>query len=120
MKPSRTVFVDITDGTPERLRLGLEQMAEGHAVSCDGVGFAVIGGVLQVSTSTQWSPQNVTDALARREIERARQICNFLTESSPEFRARLFSVPRRYSIVHDDGVSAVEICHLEGDTLVWT
>ena len=112
--------MDITDGTPDRLRIGVEQIAGGHAVSCHGVSFAVIGGLLKVSASTQCSPQNVTDSVARREIERARQICDFLTETSPEFRTRLSPLARRYSIIHDSGMSAVEICQLQGDTLVWT
>ena len=111
--------MDITDGTPERVRLGVEQMAEGHAVSCDGVSFALIGGVLLISATMQWSLRNVTELVARREIERARQVCDFLTEASQEFRTRLSPLPRRYPLVHDDGTSAVEVCHLEGDGVVW-
>ena len=112
--------MDITDASADRTKLAMERFLEGHSIAFDRVVFFHgADGSLHVSVASQWLPDNVTEQTARNDLNHAKQVMMHLSEISAEFRQQVASLPHRYSVVNDYGTGAVELCHLEGDSLVW-
>ena len=76
----------------------------------------VVLSVLKVTTRSigEFDVENATV-----EIERAISAHSYLCRSSSEFARITGGYDVRFTLVSDYGMGSVEICHLEGRTLVW-
>jgi hypothetical protein len=107
--------MDVTDATPNRIKVAMERFLEGHSVVFDRVAFFHgPDALLHVSVASQWLPENVTEQTARNDLNHAKQVMMHLAEMSGAFRERVASLAHRYSVVDDYGTGAVELCHLDG------
>lgn len=76
-------------------------------------------GVLSVLKVTTRSIGEFDVESAAVEIERAIAVHSYLCRSSAKFERITEGYDVRFAIVSDYGMGSVEICHLEGRTLVW-
>ena len=79
----------------------------------------LVDGAILVYARTQWRPSNLTGRIAREELEAAKASFAELLGLHPSFPRVLDRLPIRYGLIDDYGGGAVELCHLEGGSLVW-
>jgi len=114
--------MNITDATRDRMRAAVELFLDG-ADSVESGGVCIANrhdGELEISVHSEWLPENVTEQTARADLAHGQQVFDYIADFSPEFRRRVASMPRRYCVIHDYGMGSVELCHLEGDRLIWS
>lgn len=111
---------DETEG--ERFELALERLRAGDAIVVQGVGYLLDrGGAIEVMAYSAWSPENLDEALARVEIERAELHFERLCDEFDSFREIVERSPEvRFLLVWDDGGGCVQLAELRDERLIWS
>ena len=100
--------MDVTEASPERLRLGVAQLLEGNTLSCRGVNFYMPSpSHLTVDSFSDWQPDRTTEAHAREKIERSKLVLKELAEASAEFKSAVFGIEPEFACCHDYGQGSV-------------
>ena len=113
--------MDVTDGSPERLALGVERFLAGEAIGSDGVVFwkDPAGFVVVYSYSEYVHPENSSAEEAGAKIERSKEVLRSLSNRSAAFKAIVESLPHKYEFCHDYGGGAIRLGWLEEGQLRW-
>ncbi|HEU0143372.1 MAG TPA: hypothetical protein VFQ47_01185 [Nitrososphaera sp.] len=113
--------MEITEPHGSRFELALELFQDGRAFTFDDVGFWLApDGALEVRVQTSWYRENVTEQTALNDLERAKNLADFLERASPEFASLVKDRPRRYVLVDDYKMGGIELCRLIDGSLFWS
>jgi len=113
-------WMDISDPSPGRLKAALEFILEGRSVDCHGIGLSVSSDAsLQIYVPYSGIGGTRDDATAQRDLVRAEDVIADLFARAPEFAGALGSLPRKYSLIHSDGMADVELAWFPAGKLVW-
>jgi hypothetical protein len=104
-----------------RFEVALELFEEGQSFTFSDVDFYLDkeNKIIEVGIFTNWRLENLTEQIALGEIQRGKEVLNYLTAQSFRFSETVRNYQPRFSLIQNDGMSIIEICHLENDKLVW-
>ena len=106
--------------TGPRFALALERLRAGDTVSREELSFVLRpDGVLEVGVESAWRAENATVAAARAELLRAEQAVTALLEASPELAEVVGDRPRRFVLLDDYGMGAIELARYESGEFRW-
>jgi hypothetical protein len=114
--------MEILEPLGQRFEAALELLLEGHSFTFDGVHFSLSSDDLLVVSiqSSYWPPQNITEQTALNDLQRAKNIADYLAGESASFakiirnRQRLFLLLNYYG--HGGGV---EWARLVNGRVIW-
>ena len=104
-----------------RFEAALELLREGKSFEFSNADFYLDkrNKIIEIRSITSWELQNLTEQRALEEIERGRIIFNYLIDESPKFAEIIKFYQPRFSLIHDNGTGAVEICYLSENKITW-
>ena len=109
--------IETTEG--RRADVALELLSEGEPVSFRNLVLQLTRSrVLTCTVLSDVGPSQVDAVVAAEEFRSGRAALDVLL-AAPLFAARLSPLPRQWELCHDDGGTAVSLCRLEGDAIVW-
>ena len=113
------MILDATESSPARLNAAGELLAEGRPIAYRAITIRIADGIAVVCAATQWHQSNLTERIARDELSAARECYQEFVSLHPSFHGLLHHLPTRYYLVDDYRVAAVELCHLDGEAIIW-
>ncbi len=103
-----------------RFEVALELFKDGQAFSFHGVSFYLAPeGYVAASIPTTWYLENTTEQTALNDLKAAENTLEDLIAESPKFASIVKDLPRRYILVHNYGMGAIELCRLAEGKLIW-
>ena len=112
--------MEISEPHGSRFELALERLQDGHAFTFRGVGFWLApDGSLEVRAPSSWRIENITEQTALSDLERAKNLLDVLIEESSSFASLVNGLARRFVLIDDYGMGAVELCRLVNGALIW-
>lgn len=114
--------MDITEGTPERLRIGIEGLLKGDPLIYHQVVFqkSFAGSPLVIASfSACIQCENATAEEARQMIDRSKLVFEALKELSPEVASLAEASIHRYEFCFDTGKGAFVLATLEHGQVKW-
>ena len=112
--------MDITDATPQRIEIAIDQFIEGNAFNYHGVVFSKEkDNCLTVYSYSEWNIENTTPEMAKAKISRSKQVLNDLMDKSHKFKDVALRLPHQYIFCHDYGNGAVTLAKEINSNFVW-
>jgi hypothetical protein len=112
--------MEITEPHGLRFELALERLQDGHPFTFRGVGFWLApDGSLEVRVQSSWRIENMSEQTALSDLENARNLLDALVKESSSFASLLEGHSRRFVLIDDYGMGAVELCRLVNGSLIW-
>ena len=113
--------MDVSEGSAERFKLGIERFLAGQTLAYHGVVFwKDPKGFLIVSSYSEFSdPANSSPAEAESKIQHSKMILESLAAQSAEFSAVASSLMHTYEFCHDYSTGAYRLAWLENGLLKW-
>jgi hypothetical protein len=99
--------MDITDATPQRIEVAIDQFLEGNALS------------FHVYSYSERNIENTTSDMVKDKISRSKQVLNELMNKSPKFKEVAIRLPHQYIFCHDYGNGAVRLAEEIQGKYVW-
>ncbi len=112
--------MEITEPHGSRFEVALERLRDGHAFTFRGVGFWLApDGSLKVRVQSSWRLENATGQTALSDLDRAKNLLDALIKESPSFASLVKERARRFILIDDYGMGAVELCRSVDGELIW-
>jgi len=112
--------MDITDSSPQRAEIAIEQFLGGGLVEFEGVQFSRHGGrTLEVSCFSSWAPELSTPAQAMMEIDRAKAVLDQLASRNASFRLAIEALPREFSYCYNYGTGFIALAKEVNGRFEW-
>jgi len=112
--------MEVTELHGSRFELVLELFRQNQAFMFRGVGVGLApDGALEVRVQSSWRIENTTEESVLNDLEHARMLIDALIEESPSFASIVKGRKRRFVLIDNYGMGAIELCSLVGGSLVW-
>ena len=112
--------MDISDSSPQRTEVVVEQFLAGGLLEYDGVQFSRHRGTtLDVSCFSNGSPEFSTPAQAVNEIARAKAVLDQLASRNSSFRVAIESLPREFYYCYNYGNGSVALAKEANGRFEW-
>ena len=112
--------MDITDSSPQRTEVAIEQFLAGGLLEYEGVRFSRHGGrTLDVSCFSSWAPELSTPTQAMVEIDRAKSVLDQLASRNASFRVAIEVLPREFHFCYNYGNGSITLAKEVNGRFEW-
>ena len=86
----------------QRFEVALELLREGRSFSFDGVSFSLgsNGQLIVAIESSFWPPENITEQTALRDLERAKNVADYLAKENAAFATTVENHPQLFILLN--------------------
>ena len=114
--------MEILEPYGQRFEAAIELLRERRSFIFDGVSFglAANGQLVVAIESSFWPPENITEQTALRDLQRAKNVADYLAKENAAFAALVGNHPQLFIMVNYYGHGGeVEWARLVGGRVVW-
>ncbi len=111
--------MDITDAREERLGLGVDRFLAGDTITYHGVAFYTNAHTLHVDSFSDWGPGQTSEAHARAQLARSKDVLNDLSERSATFSAAAAQLQHEFTVCHSYGTGSVALAKDTDGAFQW-